>query len=150
MLPRPSALQRRRFFRLEGRAVDQPVTQGALPSALKGGIVVDAGKMLPPIPAQKAPAIVRRFLRQCRQEFVDAHSLIQRLDQRLHQCHRAVEGAGIAPAFQIVRFRYMPVTFNGGLILIETEMNSQRHALEVADKVEIGRRIVNWIGSKNE
>ena len=59
-------------------------------------------------------------------------ALIERLDQGLTQARAALEGAGIAPGFQLVRKRHVPVAEPRGLIGIQTGMalNSIRIASE--------------------
>ena len=54
-----------------------------------------------------------------------ALALIERLDQRLDDRDRAVVGARVAPRFEIMSFRNVPVTKFGSFIFVLAEMNAQ-------------------------
>ena len=51
--------------------------------------------------------------------------LIERFDQRLHDGDCTVEGARIAPGFEVMSFGNMPMTEFGGLVFVLAEMYAQ-------------------------
>ena len=67
-------------------------------------------------------------------------ALVERLDQRLHDRGRAVEGAGVAPRFQVVGLGQMPVALPRRFVLVEAQMDAQRHLLHVLGEAQVGRR----------
>ena len=58
------------------------------------------------------------------QHFNGGAAVVDRRDQRLNQGDRAVEAAHVAPRFQVVRFRQMPVALFGGFVDVESQMRS--------------------------
>ena len=52
------------------------------------------------------------------EHFVRRLAAVERRDQRLHDRHRAVVGADVAPRLEEVRFRDVPVAERGGLVLV--------------------------------
>ena len=53
-------------------------------------------------------------------------AVIERFDQRLNDRRRAVIGARVAPAFEIMFFRNVPMAMLGGFVEMQAEMNTQR------------------------
>src|SRR5882724_10686731 len=82
---------------------------------------------------------------------------VQRRDERLNNRDSAVEGAGIAPRFQEMRFRHVPVTKFGSLIKMRADADGVLDFLafrflveaNLGSKIEIVRRGVNGVGAEN-
>ena len=77
-----------------------------------------------------------------------ALAFIERLDQRLHDRDGAVVRTRVAPRFEIVSFRNVPVTKLGSFVFVLTEVNAQlRFEQPVLIELQIGRRVVNRIAA---
>ncbi len=77
---------------------------------------------------------------------------VKRLDQRLNNAYRSVVRACIAPGFEIVRFRYMPMTKFGGLIAMRTEKYFKVDGIRFQGlgEFKFGGRIVGRIATENQ
>ena len=77
-------------------------------------------------------------------------ALIERLDQRLNDRDRAVERTRVAPRFEIVSFRYVPVTELRSFVFVLTEMDTQlRFEHPVFVEFQISRRVVDRIAAED-
>ena len=72
---------------------------------------------------------------------------IQRRDQRLNDARRSVSGARIAPRFQVMRFRNMPVAQRRGFIVVEAEMDAQSHFPKTRTELQVRRRGVDRVAA---
>ena len=84
-------------------------------------------------------------------DLVNALAVVKRLDQRLNDRHRSVVGTRVAPAFEIMLFRNVPVAKLGRFVEMRSEMNAKRdlvHPLGV--QLQIGRRVVNRISAEDD
>ncbi len=89
---------------------------------------------------------------QHRHQFVRALAVVQRGNQRLHDAHRAVVSAGVAPGLEIVGLVHVPLAEFRGLVLVETEVHPQRNVgvLERIGESEVGGRIVGRISAQDD
>ena len=71
--------------------------------------------------------------------FVGGSAAVERCDQRLNDRRGAVVAAHIAPLFEEVRFRNLPMTQRRRLIVVQPESNAQLHFVERRREVEVGR-----------
>src|SRR5439155_22850354 len=81
---------------------------------------------------------------------VHTFAVVQRRDQRLDNGRRPVKSACVAPAFQIMFFRDMPMAMLRGLIEVQTEVDTEWnfiHSLRAQFQVHGCR--VNRIPTKN-
>ncbi len=76
--------------------------------------------------------------------------VVERLDKRLDDGNGAVEGAAVAPGFQKVGLRNMPVAVGGGFILFQAEVDAQLDLLQVFGKLKIGWRGEGWISTEHD
>ena len=53
-------------------------------------------------------------------------AVVERLDQRLLDGDRAIEGARVAPGFQVMRLRQVPLADFGSLVLVQAQVRAQR------------------------
>ncbi len=88
--------------------------------------------------------------REERQNFRGRPSAIKRLYQRLLDRRRAIESACVAPGFQIVRLRQVPLCENAGLVPLHAQVNGRRDLLDSRAEGEIGRSIVSWIAAQDD
>jgi hypothetical protein len=103
-----------------------------------------------PITLDDVMAAGPNFAHQRRQQFVGRVAVVQRGDQRLHDGSGSVISLGIAPAFERVAGRNVPVREIGGFILIEAEVNAQRHFVEGFAEIQIGRSTVHRITTQHD
>src|ERR1035441_3145294 len=77
---------------------------------------------------------------------------VERLNQRLNDAHRSVIGSGIAPRFEIVGFRHMPLAKLGSLVAMRAEKHFQVDSIRFQrrSEFEIGGRVVGWVPSENQ
>ncbi len=85
-------------------------------------------------------------------QFMRALAGVQRRNQRLHNAHRAVISASIAPCFEIVRLVHVPLAKLGSLVLVKTEMDAERNArtLQRIRETEVGGSIVGRISAQDD
>lgn len=83
-------------------------------------------------------------------QLVRGTSSVRRLDERLNGAGRSVVGAHVAPRFEVVRLRQMPVAPHGGFVLVQTEMNARADPVERLREVEIGRGGIDRIGPHHD
>src|SRR5437868_8590284 len=81
------------------------------------------------------------------QELVRRMTTVQGGDARLLDRYRAIEGADVAPRFEHVRGRQMPVAARGCLIVIQAQMRLERYASQRCFEIEIGRCVVYRIAA---
>src|SRR4029453_12461908 len=72
---------------------------------------------------------------------------VERLDEWLNNRNSAIEGARVAPAFQIMRFGNMPMANARRLILVEAEADAHSEFLEAGRKINVGRYIEYRVAS---
>ena len=108
---------------------------------------VRSAVFVPPKGADDLVAAARRFLQQRSEQFMPRLPAKERLDHRLHDCGRAVERTRIAPALQRVRFRSMPATDLRRFVVKQPDVYRPRDFRKQFGKLEICRRIVNWIST---
>src|SRR5579862_3945478 len=77
-------------------------------------------------------------------------TIVQRSDEGLNDADRAVESPGVAPRFQIVRSGRVPVAKLSSLILMGSGMNAHPGLLHGRGEVEVGKRVVDWIATKDD
>ena len=116
------------------------------------GVEIGAGVLLLPVGLHDFVAARCRPAGEHGDQFVRALAVVERRDQRLHDAHRAVVGAGIAPGLQIVRFVHVPLAEFRGFVLIKPEMHAERNArtLERVGEAKIGGRIVGRIAAHDD
>ena len=122
----------------------ESIVQGAAP----GRFEVGAQARLPCL----ADEIVRRDVqttRQGQQHFVHRARVVKRFDERLHDAQRAVEGAGVAPALQEMRFRDVPLAQLGGLVGVQAEVHAPLHAAQHRPEVQVGGCVVDRVATQN-
>ena len=119
------------------------------PAVVPGAALGNAAAVHHPVLADE---VVTRTLAfgQRRQHFVRRLAAVERRDQRLHDAHRAVVGAHVAPRFEEVRFRNVPVTERRGLVLVETEVRAHGDLLQRLVELQIDRRRVDRIAAEDE
>ena len=78
-------------------------------------------------------------------------AFVKRRDQWLHDRHRAVVRARVAPRFQVMRGRNVPVTNVGSFVVVETEVRAQLNFIQpVQIQPEINRRVVSRIAAQDD
>src|SRR5438105_15066533 len=78
-------------------------------------------------------------------------AFIKRRDQGLDDRYCAVIRTRVAPRFQIMRRRNVPVTNLGGFVVVETQMRAQLHFLQPVEiKPEIYGRVVSRITADDD
>src|SRR4029453_15268841 len=82
-------------------------------------------------------------------EFASCPSTVQRIDQRLKNGDRTVRRARIAPGFQVMSRRNVPVTQPRCFVFEEPEMNSKANLFENLMKSKINGSIENRIAAEN-
>ena len=85
-----------------------------------------------------------------RQDVRHALALVQGLDQRLDDGKGAVKRGGVAPGFQRVGHRHMPVALLAGFIGVNAEVNAGRSLGKHRGEIEIARGRVDGVQSENE
>ena len=75
---------------------------------------------------------------------------IQRLDQRLLNGDRAVEGARIAPGFQVVRLRQVPLADLGGLVVVQAQVDAHAGLVDPVAHAQFDRRIEGRIAAEDQ
>ena len=136
------------LLRRERRAFDPAIVQRLAPE----GVEVGAGMLLLPVGLHDFVAAGVGLPGEHRHQLVRALAVVQRRDQRLHDAHRAVVGARVAPGFEIVRLVHVPLAEFGGLVLIEPEMHAERNArtLQRVGEAKVGGRIVGGISAQDD
>ena len=84
------------------------------------------------------------------QHLVSGAAVVERLDERLLDGDRAIESARVAPAFQIVRLRQMPLADLGGLVLVEAQVRADACFLESIRQAQFHRRVEDRVSSQNQ
>ena len=84
------------------------------------------------------------------QNFHFRHPVPQREDHRLHRADRAIRTTGIAPAFEVMRLRHMPLAGGRGFVFVKSETHADRDAGKKIAEAQIGRRIVNRVAAQDE
>src|ERR1700722_905811 len=74
---------------------------------------------------------------------------VQRSDQRLYYAQCAVKGARIAPGFEEMRFRNMPLAIGGGFVEVRTDVDGVVYFAELGGKIKIVRRGIDGIYAQN-
>ena len=136
------------LLRRERRAFDPAIVQRFPPE----GVEVGAGMLLLPVGLHDFVSAGIGLPGEHRHQFVRALAVVERRDQRLHDAHRAVIGAGVAPGFEIVRLVHVPLAEFGGLVLVKPEMHAERNAwtLERVGEAKVGGRIVGGIAAQDD
>src|SRR3989440_4943164 len=135
-------------------------------SALGRGSLVELwrGAFNPAIAALKGPRyillapelahdVVRRPFRAIAErsdQFMRRAAAVERRDQRLHDRDGAVVRARIAPRFEKMRLRNMPMTQRRRLIVVLTEVNAKLHLVHRIGELEVGRRRVDRIAAEDD
>ena len=116
------------------------------------GVEVGAGMLLLPVGLHDFVAAGIGLSGEHGHQFAGALAVVQRRDQRLHDAHRAVIGAGVAPGFEIVGFVDVPLAEFRSLVLVEAEMHPQRNirVLERVGESQVGGRIVGGISAHDD
>src|SRR6516162_3273839 len=110
----------------EGRSGDDALLQRVPPEFLEtAGLLLLLPPVAPVLADNFQPRAFRRFAER-RQYLVSGAAGIQRRDERLKDAGGAVVGASITPTFEIMRLRYVPIAQPGRLVLVQSEMDSQR------------------------
>src|SRR2546430_4305414 len=99
-----------------------------------------------------------RLVTECCKRFTRGVRVVQRRNERLNHAESAIEGARIAPGFEVVRFGDMPIAEFGGLVKVRADVDSVLDGLtlplfvksQLGRKVEIVRCRVDRINAKNE
>ena len=73
---------------------------------------------------------------------------IERRDERLEERDRPVDGARVAPGLEGMGLGHLPVTALGGLVVVEAEMDAQRHLVHPGGEVEVGGRGEDRVASE--
>ena len=130
-----------------GRGVGQePVGQRRPPLRLEGG------RILGPSPEvlHEASPVPGIGVEQKRENFRDGSSLVERHHGRLDQARRAVDRPGVAPAFQRMRERQMPVGPQRRLVDIGAGVDLGLHLGEGLGEAERARRLVDGVAIEDQ
>src|SRR2546422_4811 len=65
-------------------------------------------------------------------------AVMQRSDERLNDRHGAVMGTNVAPGFEEVSFRNMPMAQGTRLVVIEPEVDAKGKAIDALGEMKIG------------
>ncbi len=76
-------------------------------------------------------------------------AVVERGDQGLDDRDGSVVGAGVAPGFQRMRLRHLPVTQLRSLVLVKPDADSEPHFAHRAGKIEIARSGIAGITAEN-
>ena len=112
---------------------DQSVVERGLPERLE----ISARVFSPPVVLHDVVGRAARLAEHHGEDLVRGAPVIKRRDQRLDDAHGAVVSARIAPGFEVMSFRNVPVAELRGLVVLQAEMNSQ------ADLEQAGKQIPN-------
>ena len=74
---------------------------------------------------------------------------MQRQDEWLHHARRAVVGARIAPVLEEMGLGHVPRAGGRRLVVVQREVDGQRHALRQLREVEVGRGVVRRIAAED-
>ena len=77
-------------------------------------------------------------------------SAVERRDQRLDHRDRAVIAPRVAPGFQFVRLRNVPVAQRRGFVFIQPEARAERHLRQNFLEAQIGGRVIDRIAAQNQ
>ena len=91
----------------------------------------------------------RRFAREPSEHFQLRDAVEQRRDQRLNRHQRAVTRARVAPRFEVVRRRQMPVAARRRLVLVVGHANHVLRAALQITPLELRRSVVSGIAAEN-
>ncbi len=91
-----------------------------------------------------------RPIAQSREQLVSRLAAVERCDEWLNDCCRAVERAGIAPGFEKVRLRHVPMAQRRRLIVVQAEMNAQRDLAQRIGELEIHGRGVDRVPTQDD
>ena len=80
-----------------------------------------------PVFANDVVTVAFRSVRQRGDDLVGALTAVKRLDERLHDRHRAVDRPRVAPRLEVVRRRNVPVAEPGRLVEEQAGVDAQRH-----------------------
>ncbi len=109
------------------RAGHEPVVQRLAPELVEGRGVLQAAALLP-VGAEDVGARLPRLLGHERADhLVGRPSAVERRDQRLNDGDDAVGRARVAPRFQVVRGRDVPLAERRGLVPVQAVMDRQPH-----------------------
>ena len=126
------------------RAFDHTVFQGSRPAIVEGV----APDLAPCGLNQSAP--IRILACHEAEEFLCAQSRLQPHRRRLAQPHCSIERSQVAPAFEGMALRDMPVADGSCLVPVLAEMKGQRHTPHERGKVDIGRRGIDGIAAEDD
>src|ERR1700730_7265416 len=120
--------------------------QGSLPKRLEGLVLLRAFG---------SPVIAHRnesglaVAREQGDDFMRRAAFVERGNQRLNDPDRAVKRSSIAPGFQVVSGRGVPVAKLSGLVVVKAGMDAQLGLQERGAKIEVGRRVVDGVAAEN-
>jgi hypothetical protein len=103
-----------------------------------------------PEAANEVVAGAERAVGKRRNHVVGRMSVVERRDQRLDDRDGPVLGSDVAPRFEEMRLRNVPVRQRGGLVVVEPEVCPQRDALHRVGEIQIGGRGVDRIAAEHE
>ena len=83
------------------------------------------------------------------QNFVRGFSGVKRQNQRLNNGSRSVKCARVAPRFQKMILRNVPVAQRGRFVHVRTQMNFEFCARQIFGELKICRRVENRIAAEN-
>jgi hypothetical protein len=82
--------------------------------------------------------------------FVRRLAVVERRDQRLYDAHRPIVGANVAPGFQEVGFRDVPVTLGRRLVFVEAHVRLHADLVERFGELQVDRRAVDRVGADDQ
>ena len=88
------------------------------------GFEIGAGVLRRPVGLDEIVGAPLRLIGEHLEDLDGGAPVIQRLDERLLDGHGAVEGAGIAPGFEVMGLGKVPLAQLGGLVVVEAEVHA--------------------------
>ena len=145
--PGPISDRHRRRGRRDGRqARDNPVVQRAAPR----GLEIAPHRLRAPVFAEEVVPGPLGTRRERGQHLVGGLGRrIEGRDERLEKRHRPVDGARVAPGLEGMGLGHLPVTALGGLVVVEPEMDAERHLVHPGGEVEVGGRGEDRVASED-
>ncbi len=123
--------------------------QRSLPEILELLVALFRRPLALPVIAHNIVRRNSRLPRQHSQHLVHRFAVIERRNQRLHDPDSSVIPPRIAPRFQEMRLRNVPVAKLRRLIAIKPKMNPQRNFPELLREIHVRRRCIHGIAAQN-